>query len=95
MGCKIPMIESNLDLEEIISNYKKLNGCIKRHFVTSMRKGIKQRLNNITALKYARETWTLTSRCKQLLETVQMTRRNIDLITQLREINIVEEIEHY
>lgn len=93
------MIESNLDLEEIISNYEKLNGCIKRHFVTSMRKGIKQRLNNITALKYARETWALTSRCKQLLETAQMTRRdrlrNIDLITQLGEINIVEEIEHY
>jgi hypothetical protein len=71
-----------------------------------MRKDIKQRLHNIVskpALKYASETWTLKSRDKQRLEAAQMTfmrslcgvtrrdrLRNIDLRTQLGEINIVE-----
>jgi hypothetical protein len=48
--------------------YNKLNGCIKRHFGTSMRKDIKQRLHNKVskpALKYASETWTLRSQDKQ------------------------------
>jgi hypothetical protein len=46
----------NTDLEDNISNYNKLNGCVKRHFGTSMRKDIKQRLHNTAskpALKYA------------------------------------------
>jgi ribonucleotide reductase alpha subunit len=111
LGCTTSAIEMNADLEENISNYNKLNGCIKRHFGTSMRQEIKPRLNNLVskpALKYASETWTLRSRDKQRLEAAQMTfmrslcgvtRRdrltNTDLRTQLGEINIVEEIEQY
>jgi hypothetical protein len=59
LGCKISTTEMNADLEENISNYNKLNGCIKRHFGTSMRKDIKQRLHNTVskpALKCASET---------------------------------------
>jgi hypothetical protein len=43
-GSTISTIEMNADLEENISNYNKLNGCIKKHFGTSVRKEIKQRL---------------------------------------------------
>jgi hypothetical protein len=111
LGCKISTIEMNADFEENISYYNKLNGCIKRHFGTSMRKDIKQTLHNIVskpALKCASETCTLRSRDKQRLEAAQMTfmrslcrvtrgdrLRNIDLRTQLGEINIVQEIEQY
>jgi hypothetical protein len=101
----------NADLEGNISNYNKLNGCIKRHFGTSMRKEIKRRLHHTVsklALKYASEIWTLRSRDKQRMGAAQMTfmrslcgvtrrdrLRNIDLRTQLGEINIVEETEQY
>jgi hypothetical protein len=66
----------NADLEENISNYNKLNGCITRHFGTSMRKEIKPRLLNIVskpALNYASETYTLRARDKQRLEAAQVT----------------------
>jgi hypothetical protein len=75
------------------------------------RKYIKQRLHNIVskaALKCASETRTVRSRDKQRLEAAQMTflrslcgvtrrdrLRNTDLRTQLSEINIAEETEHY
>jgi hypothetical protein len=59
LGCKMSTIEMNADLEENISNYNKLNGCITRHFGTSVRKEIKQTLHNLIskpALNYASET---------------------------------------
>jgi hypothetical protein len=42
LGSRKSIIQTNTDLEENIGNYKKLNGCINKHFGKSMRRVIKQ-----------------------------------------------------
>jgi hypothetical protein len=69
LGSRTSVVEMNADLEENIGNYNKFNGCINRHFGKSVRRDIKQRLQNLVskpALKCASDTWVLTSRNKDL-----------------------------
>jgi hypothetical protein len=64
----------NMDLEDNVQKYNKLNGCIKRYLGKNM-KGIKLRLHNIIskpALQYGSETWVLRAEDKRRIETSEM-----------------------
>jgi hypothetical protein len=65
LRCNISIYKMNMDLEDNVQKYNKLNGCIKRCLGKNMRKEIKLKLRNIVskpALQYGSETWVLKSR---------------------------------
>jgi hypothetical protein len=52
----------NMDLEDNIENYNKLNGIIRRHVGKNMRPEIQVRMHNVLskpAMMYGSETWLL------------------------------------
>jgi hypothetical protein len=88
-----------------------MNGITKRNFGRQISIQTKLRIHNITAktaLKYGSETWVLSERDKQGLETAQMRflrpllgytkldrRRNVDVREKLEVQSTVEEIQSY
>jgi hypothetical protein len=75
LGCNVSIYKINMDLEDNVQKYNKLNGCIKRYLGKNMRKEIKLRLHNIIskpALQYGSETWVLRAEDKRRIETSEM-----------------------
>jgi hypothetical protein len=111
LGCNISTYKINMDLEDNVQKYNKLNGCIKRYLGKNMRKEIKLRLRNIIskpALQYGSETWILRAEDKRRIETpeIKFLRsmlgvslrhkiRSEDARKQLNTERMVEEIQEY
>jgi hypothetical protein len=75
LGCNISIYKMNMDLEDSVQKYCKLNGCIKRYMGNKMRKEIKLRLHDIIskpALQYGSETCVLRAEDKRRIETSEM-----------------------
>jgi hypothetical protein len=101
----------NMDLEDNVQKYNKLNGCIKRYLGKNMRKEIKLRVHNIIskpALQYGSETWVLRTEDKRRIETSDMKFlrsvlgvslrykiRSENVRKQLNTERMVEEIQEY
>ena len=69
------MFYKNLNLEDRLQTYNKINGAIRRHFGKQMNKETKLRIYIITAkaaLKFGSVAWVLKKREEQRLEAAQM-----------------------
>jgi hypothetical protein len=75
LECNISIYKINMDLEDNVQKYNKLNGCIKRCLGKNMIKEIKLRLHNIIskpALQYGSETCVLREEDKRGIEISEM-----------------------
>jgi hypothetical protein len=101
----------NMDLEDGIEKYSKLNGIIRRHFGKNVRLEIQVRIHNVlskSAMMYGSETWILRSQDCRIIETSQMRFlravagvilrdriRSEDVRKILQTRNVVEDIKQY
>jgi hypothetical protein len=101
----------NMDLENNIEKYNKINGIIKIHFGKNMRPELQVRMHNVLskpAMMDGSETWVLRSQDCKRIETSQMKFlravagvtlrdriRSEDVRKRLQTRNVVEDIKQY
>jgi hypothetical protein len=75
LGCNIATHKMNMDLEDKIEKYNKMNGNVTRHFGKNMRPEMQVRTHNVLskpAMMYECQTWILRSQDCSRIETSQI-----------------------